>query len=363
MPSRLSTILPALTDEIRLVVGDRVQRRRYVHTTTVDPDGNDCQSPGMAESKEPKWSQRETELDRLERTLAAFSKASEFGKYMRPAFPMPTGLPQSLGFQAPAWESLVNSQRIFNRLEQIERLAQSFPTEAELEARYEERKEATLSLAKRGWFIPLEMTLGEHKTLFNKMATNQEEELEGLIENHLEASLSEIEAQLVEEFPERTAILNEAFELHRKGKYFGSVALFLSLSDGIGHGIFKAFPLVSSEKKLEKIQKTIEPYRSKDFLIGWCWDAIGRVLPINDWTGNLHNYDDPLNWHAVLHGLASDYGTKRNSLKALSWLNHVAQFRDMLVARAATAVRPLLTLSQNSSKANSPYTRGTFLKF
>jgi hypothetical protein len=149
--------------------------------------------------------------------------------------------------------------------------------------------------------------------------------------------LGEIEAELVTQFPDLTAILKEAFELHHKGQYFGSVALFLSLSDGIGQRIFPVSPVSSGKENLKQIRKLIEPHRNKDFLIGWCWDAIGEVLPVNDHTGNLQNYVDPLNRHAVLHGLRSDHGTKRHSLKAVSWLNHVSQFRDLLLARAATA--------------------------
>ena len=113
----------------------------------------------MAESEEPKWIQRETELEKLERTFAAFSKANELGKYLQKAFgPMPTNLPQSFAFQASGWKNLADAQRIFDRFDQIARLAKSFPTEAELEARYERQKKAVLILAKRGWFIPLRMT-------------------------------------------------------------------------------------------------------------------------------------------------------------------------------------------------------------
>lgn len=176
------------------------------------------------------------------------------------------------------------------------------------------------------------MPLREVNTLFKKVAAHHEEEAEAWIEKHLEFKLAEIEVELVTQFPDLSPILKEGFELHDKGKYFGSVALFLSLSDGIGQQIFQASPL--SKKELKRIQKLVEPYRDRNFLIGWCWTAIGEVLPVNDQTDNLHNYVDPLNRHAVLHGLRSDHGTKRHSLKAVSWLNHVSQFRNLLAARA-----------------------------
>jgi hypothetical protein len=72
-----------------------------------------------------------------------------------------------------------------------------------------------------------------------------------------------------------------------KATNFGSVALFLSLSDGIGQRIFQASPVSSGKENLKQIKKLIEPHRNKDFLIAWRWDAIGEVLPVNDKTGNL----------------------------------------------------------------------------
>ncbi len=283
--------------------------------------------------------QRGMELGTLHGTFAAAAKANALHKYFQPPLGlMPTKLPNSLAFQTPVWKHTANAQRIFNRLDRFGGIAEffKFPTEAELEARYEKRKKAVLDLAKRGWFIPLGMTLGELKTVFKKMAEGKEEEAEGLIEKHLEANLAEIESELVKQSPDLAAMLKEAFELHDEGKYFGSVALFLSLSDGIGQRIFQVSPVSSGEKNLKQIKKLIEPHRNKDFLIGWCWDAIGEGLPVNDKTANLHDYVDPLNRHAVVHVVRSDHGTKRHSLKAVSWLNHVSQFGDLLLARAAT---------------------------
>jgi hypothetical protein len=279
------------------------------------------------------------ELGTLQRTFAGAAKANALHTYFQPPLGLiPTKLPNILSFQTPVWKHFAGAQRIFNRLDQFQPIVEffRFPTEAELEARYEKRKRAALDLAKRGWFVPLGMTLGELKTLFKKMAEGKEEEAEGLIEKHLEANLTAIENELVKQSPDLAAMLKEAFKLHDEGKYFGSVALFLCLSDGIGQRIFQVSPVSSGEKSLKQIKKLIEPHRNKDFLIGWCWEVIGEVLPVNDRTANLDDYVDPLNRHAVVHVVRSDHGTKRHSLKAVSWVNHVSQFGDLLLARAAT---------------------------
>jgi hypothetical protein len=200
------------------------------------------------------------------------------------------------------------------------------PTDEEWRALYEKRKEAALILAKRGWFIPLDMTFGEIDVLFQKIEMGKEGEVELLIETRLEARLAEIQAELVSGFIDFTPMLNEAFELHRNGKYFGSVALFLSISDGIGKRIFQASPL--SRGQLKKIEEWVS-HLPDDPFFGWFLATISKVLPINAHTDNLGSYVNPLNRHAVPHGLCSDHGTKQNSLKALSWLKYISQFHDL----------------------------------
>jgi hypothetical protein len=234
--------------------------------------------------------------------------------------------------QAPWQKYLGEIQRVSKQFEQLASISKLFeiPTDAEWKTLYEVRKEAALLLARRGWFIPLDMTLGEIKALFQKIEMGKEDEVELLVETRLEAGLVGIQAELVSHFPDLAPMLNEAFELHHDGKYFGSVALFLSLSDGIGQRIFQASPL--SRKKLKGIEEWVRSRQNEDPLFGWFWAAISEVLPINDNTTNLRSYVDPLNRHAVLHGLVSDHGTKRHSLKAVSWLEYISQFRELALA-------------------------------
>jgi hypothetical protein len=154
------------------------------------------------------------------------------------------------------WQKYLEEiQRFSKQVEQLASISKSLeiPTDAEWKALYEKRKEAALLLARRGWFIRLDMTLGEIKALFRKIEMGKEDEVELLVETRLEAGLVGIQAELVSHFLVLAPILNEAFELHHNGKYFGSVALFLSLSDGIGQRIFQASPL--SRKKLKEIEE------------------------------------------------------------------------------------------------------------
>jgi hypothetical protein len=236
---------------------------------------------------------------------------------------------QIAALQSPWQKYLEGIQREWKaQFEQIAAISKlKIPTQEQWKALSESRKEAALLLAKRGWFIPLDMTLGEIDALFRKIEMGEEDEVEVLVETRLEARLVGIHAELVSHFLDLAPMLNEAFELHHNGKYFGSVALFLSISEGIGRRIFQASPL--SRGQLKKIEEWIGSRWPDDPLFGWFLTTISEVLPINDNTANLGIYVNPLNRHAVLHGLCSDHGTKRHSLKAVSWLEYVSQFHDL----------------------------------
>lgn len=185
-------------------------------------------------------------------------------------------------------------------------------------------------LAEHGWFIPLDMTLGEIKQLFSELNAGGIDEIEVLLESRIEQQLSSTESDLIERFPDLREGAGEAFELHRTAKYFGSVALFLSISDSVSDRIFQMSPF--SKKKLNKINEWVSRQTRKDPLFGWYWSTISSVLPINENTENLEGYISPLNRHAVLHGVRWDHGTKRHSLKAVSWLSYVFQFHDLISA-------------------------------
>jgi len=221
-------------------------------------------------------------------------------------------------------------QRFNEQFSHLESIFKNIPTLADLDALYEKRKRGALLLAKRGWFIPLDMTLGEIKDLFRRLDAGRVDDVELLIEARLEQQIPSIESALIIPFPDLSDIVNQALELHRTAKYFGSVALFLSLSDSIGERIFEMSPV--SKKQLRKIEAWVNSRTRKDPMFGWYWSTISAVLPINENTKKLAGYINPLNRHAVLHGERWDHGTKRHSLKAVSWLSYVLQFHDLLSA-------------------------------
>ena len=138
--------------------------------------------------------------------------------------------------------------------------------------------------------------------------------------------LPNIRDRLSDQFPKRKAFLEEAFRLHDEGRYVSAIPLFLIQSDGIGQGIFGASPISKAKKNCADLEKWI----NERVLGGWAldgfWRYILQTLPINADTDKLDAYTDPLNRHGVLHGLDLTYPSRRNSLKAIAWLQYVGSF-------------------------------------
>jgi hypothetical protein len=85
---------------------------------------------------------------------------------------------QIAALQSPWQKYLEGIQREWKaQFEQIAAISKlKIPTQEQWKALSESRKEAALLLAKRGWFIPLDMTLGEIDALFRKIEMGEEDE-------------------------------------------------------------------------------------------------------------------------------------------------------------------------------------------
>jgi len=135
--------------------------------------------------------------------------------------------------------------------------------------------------------------------------------------------VDQVEADLAFEFPDRRAILANAFAAHREGTFNLSVPVFLAQADGIwlercGHNLFDGDISATVAAALGD--------RVRDGVI----DRLLRTLTSREWKlrrskgGRGPSFSD-LNRHQVLHGEATDYGTEENSLKAIAML-HFSNF-------------------------------------
>ena len=127
---------------------------------------------------------------------------------------------------------------------------------------------------------------------------------------------------VIASYPSRDAILTDAFEAHRKGKYTLSVPVFLAQADGIFAEESRGGPTVFMERE-RKTAAADHSDRAPVTVVKRWLDVFGNVLPL--WMSRKDRSSasfEGLNRHLVLHGESVDYHTEENSLKAISLLHY-----------------------------------------
>ena len=134
--------------------------------------------------------------------------------------------------------------------------------------------------------------------------------------------LDTIEDMLITSYPSRKAILADAFEAHRNGKYTLSVPVFLAQADGIFAEESRGGPSVFMERE-RKTAAADHSDRAPVTVVKRWLAVFGNVLPL--WMSRKDRSSasfEGLNRHLVLHGESVDYHTEENSLKAISLLRY-----------------------------------------
>ena len=184
-------------------------------------------------------------------------------------------------------------------------------------------REALLVLGQHGWYMDMELPCPEFSNLIRISRTEHIEVIEELLCTHIERRIDTIEASLVQDFPKRETILRAAFNAHRKEEYILSIPVLLAQTDGICTDLIGKNLFRKGQRK-----DGIEFYLERFVIDAWTEALLSPFeerLPV--WASEKERSENftELNRHMVLHGESLDYGTKTNSLKAISLINYVAQ--------------------------------------
>jgi len=173
-----------------------------------------------------------------------------------------------------------------------------------------------LALMQTGWALDPDQPI-----LFVRLVEGEfgkEHAMEALVASHFESRMGEIQATLAKRHPERAAIQADAFDAHLRGLYTLSVPVLLAQADGIVGDRFKRKQLFSKsgEHCLSSLIKEMEPGQLSTM---WA-EILSGEAEVSANVRSLPAGFAGLNRHAVLHGTDLQYGTRHNSLKALSML-------------------------------------------
>ncbi len=183
-------------------------------------------------------------------------------------------------------------------------------------------REAFLLLGTHGWYLDLEIPLPGLWELKRALSEGNVEEAEEALVEYFDSRLDAIESSIIYFFPKRKKLIRAAFNAHRKQEYELSIPVFLAQTDGICKETVKEYFFMKQNRKPRTAiyveQIAADTYRAA------LLSPLAQTLPIGASEHERPRNFNELNRHMVLHGESLDYGTKINSLKAISLINYVA---------------------------------------
>jgi hypothetical protein len=183
-------------------------------------------------------------------------------------------------------------------------------------------QEALILLGTHGWYLDLEMPIPSLWKLKEALEEGNLQEVEEALVQYFEERLDEIEVSILGRFPSREKVIKAAFTAHRRCEYELSIPVFLSQTDGICKEVVNEHFFIK-QNKMPRTAIYVEQIAADTYRAALL-SPLAHSLPIGASEKERGPGFTELNRHMVLHGESLDYGTKTNSLKAISLINYVA---------------------------------------
>lgn len=179
-------------------------------------------------------------------------------------------------------------------------------------------------MAERGWFISSEMDMSHLRAFQQLHKTSQIPEIDTLMSKWIDQQIPRILESAVQQFPDRKTILEAAISAHHNGQFALSVPVLLIQVEGmciekLGKHLYATKNGVPRTKATT--ENLIDGTLSEAFLL-----PLREVHGLTASKNDRGKWPDAPNRHEIIHGIATDYGTRLNSLKALSLLDYFVTF-------------------------------------
>jgi hypothetical protein len=195
------------------------------------------------------------------------------------------------------------------------------------------------ALLRRGWCHSYHFTDAHIIYLGELASAGRDADIDEFMAEFTRREMDRILTTAVENYPDRAAILTDAFKAHRAGKFTLSIPTLLAQVDGIGCdalGLDRHFFTV--KKREQGLATTVAglkwPWDGTPYHLGGVHERMLSALTLR-WALALDTNErgadgSPLNRHGVLHGLDTGYPTEFNSLRCVLLLGFVLEVRKVL---------------------------------
>jgi hypothetical protein len=183
-------------------------------------------------------------------------------------------------------------------------------------------QEALLLLGAHGWYLDLDLPLPGLWKLKKALSEGNIEEAEHALIEYFEGRIDKIEESISKRFPNREKLIRAAFNAHRRQEYELAIPVILAQTDGICKEVVNEYLFIKKNKK-PGTAIYVEQIASDTFRAA-ILSPLAQTLPIGVSKHKRTEGFNELNRHMVMHGESLDYGSKTNSLKAISLINYVA---------------------------------------
>lgn len=179
-----------------------------------------------------------------------------------------------------------------------------------------------IGLADYGWYLPIDDTTPNELIFLGKTFERGDIDfVDKFLSDFVGDNLERIKKKLIERFPSRARIFEQAFGAHQDEKYYITVPVFLAQADGIfAQEKGALFGTNNSKPKSFKWTENLTPESVDWILAAPLRNTVGFNRSNRDKTKKIYSR------HDIVHGIQYDYGTKLYSLKAISLLNYLSDF-------------------------------------
>ncbi len=186
----------------------------------------------------------------------------------------------------------------------------------------ERNQKALRILAENGWYLDPELSLPELFEAAELFETGAEGSAHQKFCDHFEARLDEIQRDICDRFPNRSRVLESAFNAHRRGEYALSVLAFLAQADGICHELVGVQLYARLHTGIPRLATCLQINGIAPFRASLLYPLV-EPFPISAGREERDSQSDQLYRHPIIHGESCDYDTKLNSCRSISLLVYV----------------------------------------